>query len=62
MKLSNFVKLGSDSQAKMPFQATSLSKSMLSKCGKFGYFSKVGERFPKYSQSVLEIILGFPTP
>jgi len=35
---------------------------MLSKCAEFDYFSKVGEWFPKYSQSVLDVTLGFPAP
>ena len=39
-----------------------LSKSMLSKCAKFDYFSKVGEWFPKYFQSVLDVTLGLPAP
>ena len=39
-----------------------LSKSMLSKCAKFDYFSKVGEWIPKYFQSVLDVTLGFSAP
>ena len=39
-----------------------LSKSMLSKCGEFDYFSKVGKWFPEYSQNVLDISLSFLAP
>ena len=39
-----------------------LSKSMLSKCGKFDYFTKISESFPKYSKTIWDINLGFPAP